>query len=180
MSDQAPLGQRAAHLQRAFDASFAMPPNSQAEETDDFLGIRVAGDPYAILLREIKGIIPLRAVVPIPGARGDVLGLSGIRGAMVPVFGLASILGYRSVPEKGRWLILCGVDEPLSLAVADFEGYLRLPKACLHLDENRTTAHGHVRQIAKTSSGARAVLSVPLILETIRARVGPRALVQEQ
>jgi chemotaxis signal transduction protein len=171
VSDQQALGQRAADLRRAFDASFAVPRVSEPAETEDLLGIRVAGEPYAIPLREITGIMALRTVVPIPVARPDVLGLAGIRGAIVPVFRLASLLGYGSASETSHWLILCDADEPIALAVAEFEGYLRLPKACLHRDDRQTSADDHVQQIARTSSGARAVLSIPHIVATIRARV---------
>src|ERR1039458_7695948 len=89
---------KAAALRQAFDQSFALPPPPASQEVEDLLAIRVAGNPYAIRLRDIAGIVAGRKVVPVPAVRLDLLGLAGIRGGVVPVFGLASILGYGQVP----------------------------------------------------------------------------------
>jgi purine-binding chemotaxis protein CheW len=135
----------------------------------------VAGDPYAILLRDIAGIVTGRRVVPIPAVTPDLLGLAGIRGGIVPVFGLATILGYGPAPGTPRWMILCGTEEPIALAFSDFEGYVRLPTSALHADENFRGTRQHVKyvnQVASTQGGVRAVISIPRIVETVRHRIG--------
>jgi len=180
---------KAAKLRQEFDLAFALPPSQASEEAIDLLMIRVAGDPYAILLREIAGMVVGRAVVPIPAVTLDLLGLAGIRGGVVPVFGLASLLGYGG-PASGspRWMILCGADEPIALAFSDFEGYLRVPKSSLHIEENPratlTTRVGrggqYVNQVASTDAGVRAVISIPLVVATIRNRSGHHRPSKEQ
>ena len=86
-------GNKADQLRQAFDRSFAMPPSMSSPEDEDLLMIRVAGDPYAIHLLDIAEIVTDRRVVSIPAVTPHLLGLAGIHGSIVPVFGLASILG---------------------------------------------------------------------------------------
>src|ERR1017187_1115486 len=171
---------KAAEFRQAFDLSFALPPPQASQEVEDLLTIRVAGDPYAIRLRDIAGMVAGRRVVPVPAVTLDLLGLASIRGGVVPVFGLASILGYGQAPGSPRWMILCEAEESIALAFSDFEGYLRLPKSSLHADENLRTTRQYVNQVASTDAGARAVISIPLVVATIRNRTGHNRLAKEQ
>ena len=167
-------GNKAAQLRQAFDRTFALPPSGTSPEVEDLLTIRVAGDPYAIRLLDIAEIITERRVVSVPAATPDLLGLAGIRGGIVPVFGLSSILGYDADPGAPRWMIICGSEDPIALAFPDFEGYLRLPASALHADENFRATREHakyVSQIASTPDGVCAVISIPLIMATIRNRI---------
>ena len=95
----------AAALRQAFDLSFALSPPPASPEVEDLLTLRVAGNPYAIRLRDIAGIVAGRKVVPVPAITPGLLGLAGIRGGVVPVFGLASILLAR---EDASRLLLFG------------------------------------------------------------------------
>jgi len=170
----------AAELRRAFDLSFASPPPGAAQEVEDLLAIRVAGDCYAIRLREIVGMIAGRRVIPVPSAALDLLGVAGIRGEVVPVFGLASILGYGQGSGPPRWMVLCGTEDPIALAFSDFDGYLRLPSSALHVDENLRAAREHANQVASAEVGARAVINIPLVVATIRNRSGHNRPAREQ
>jgi purine-binding chemotaxis protein CheW len=180
MTETPVVGTKAAELRQAFDLSFAVPPPQALEEVEDLLTIRVAGDPYAIRLHDIAGMVAGRRVVPVPAVTLDLLGLAGIRGGVVPVFDLASILGYGPAPGSPRWMILCGVEEPIALAFSDFEGYVRLPTSSLHADENLRAARQYVNQVASTDAGVRAVISIPLVMATIRNRIGRNRPAKEQ
>ena len=167
-------GNMAAQLRQAFDRTFALPTSGASPEVEDLLTIRVAGDPYAIRLLDIAEIVTERRVVSVPAVTPDLLGLAGIRGGIVPVFGLSSILGYGSDSGAPRWMMICGAEEPIALAFSDFEGYLRLPASALHADENFGTARENVKyvnQVANTPDGVRAVISIPLIMASIRNRI---------
>jgi purine-binding chemotaxis protein CheW len=167
-------GSTAAQLRQAFDSTFALPPSLTSPEVEDLLTIKVAGDPYAIRLFDIAEIVSERRVVSVPAGTPHLLGLAGIHGGIVPVFGLSSILGYGPDPGPPQWMILCGSEDPIALAFSDFEGYLQLPKSALHADENfRTTQENvkYVNQVASTPHGVRAVISIPLIVATIRNRI---------
>jgi chemotaxis signal transduction protein len=176
-------GHKAAQLRQAFDHSFALPPPADSPEVQDLLMIRVAGDPYAIGLVDITEIVTGRSIVSVPAATAGLLGLAGIRGGIVPVFGLSSILGYG--PDSGlpRWMVLCGAEEPIALAFSDFEGYLRLPTSALHAEDNFSAANEktkYLNQIARTPDGVRAVVSIALILATIRNRISQHRPTKEK
>jgi purine-binding chemotaxis protein CheW len=164
----------AAQLRQAFDRTFALPPSGAPPETEDLLTIRVAGDPYAIRLLDTAEIVTERSVVSVPTVTPDLLGLAGIRGGIVPVFSLSSILGYPPDNRSPRGMIICKSEEPIALAFSDFEGYLRLPASALHADENFRATREHVKyvnQVASTPDGVRAVISIPLIMAAIRNRI---------
>ena len=180
MNETPVIENKAAKLRQAFDLSFALPPPPASQEVEDLLTIRVAGDSYAIRLCDIAGMVTGCKVVAVPAAAIDLLGLAGIRGDIVPVFGLASILGYSQPLESPRWMILCGADESIALAFSDFEGYLRIPKSCLYADENLRATRQYVSQAASTNAVLRSVISIPLILANIRNRIGHHRPTKEQ
>lgn len=173
MSMTKAIASKADELRQEFDRSFALPPARAAQEFEDLLAIRVAGDPYAIRLRQIGAIISGRKLVAVPAATRDFLGISGTRDGIVAVFGLASILGHVQGAEAPRWMILCGADEPIALGFSDFEGYLRLPTSALHSDEELRGTHNYVDAVASSDTGLRAVLGIPLVLAMIRNRTDP-------
>ena len=167
-------GNKAAQLRQAFDHTFTLPPPGASPETEDLLTMSVAGDSYAIRLLDIAEIVTERRIVSVPSVTPDLLGLAGIRGGIVPVYSLSSILGY--APESGspRWMIICGSEEPIALAFSVFEGYLRLPASALHMEENFRATPEHVKyvnQVASTPAGVRAVISIPLIMATIHHQI---------
>jgi chemotaxis signal transduction protein len=167
-------GNKATQLRQAFDRTFALPPSLASPEVEDLITIRVVGDPFAIRILDIAEIVTGCRVVSVPTFTPDLLGLAGIYGDILPVFSLSSILGYGPDPGSPRWMILCGSEEPIVLAFSDFEGYLRLPTSALHADENFRAKPEHVKyvnQVASTPDGIRAVISVPLIMASIRNRI---------
>ena len=123
LHNQISEGSNAAQLRQAFDSTFALPPSSASPQVEDLLTIRVAGDPYAIRLFDIAEMVSGRRVVSVPAVTPDLLGLAGIHGGIVPVFGLSSILGYGPDPGPPQWMIVCGSEDPIALAFSDFEGF---------------------------------------------------------
>jgi chemotaxis signal transduction protein len=181
MNEPMRLEGKTAVLRRTFDQSFAVPPPETSLDVEDLLRIRVAGDPYAIRLRDIAGIVARRKVVPIPGGTRDLLGSAGIRGGIVPVFALAMLLGYDQAADVLPWMVLCRSEDPIALAFPEFEGYAGVSKSSIHLDGNLRAARQHVNEIACIEAERRPVISIPLIVATIRNRAGqtrPRSTAQ--
>lgn len=160
---------KAAQLRRDFDQSFAAKPALATQDVEALLSIQVSGDAYAIRLSEITGIIHGRKLVSVPAAAPHFVGVSGIRGGIVAVFSLASMLGRAHRPDSVRWMVLCGTDEPIALGFSGFEGYLRVPKSALHSDGS---AHKYVDAVVTSESGLRAVLGLSLVVAAIRSRKG--------
>jgi len=165
---------RATELRTVFDRSFALPPPREIQEVEDLLAVRVGGDPYAIRLRDIRGVVARRTVVTVPTRATGLLGVTGIHGDIVPVFSLSSFLGYGDDVETPAWTVLCGAEQPIGLAFAELEGHLRLPRCSVHADEDPNTTRKYVMEIAVIEAGARPVIALPLIITDICNRRSPQ------
>lgn len=172
------LDARVVELRRAFDQTFAARPAEASRGHVDLLALRVGGDPYVVFLRDVSGILRAPRIASVPGAPADVIGVAGVRGSVVPVFALASLLG-QTVQEPPRWLLTCDIDEPLAFAVAAIDGYLQLPDSRLHTPADHAEERPHVSQVAETDAGIRPVINIAHIVAGIRARVGRAVLTQE-
>lgn len=157
-------------LRRAFDLSFSHPPSADPEGVEDLLMIRVTGHPYAIRLRDIAGLVTKRTVIPVRTANNNLLGLVGIRGEIVPAFGLASLLGHAEPLEGCRWMVICGSEAPIALCFSEFEHYVRLPASSMHSDAGEVGPLAFSRELARTSAGVRPVIALSSLLATIRNR----------
>jgi chemotaxis signal transduction protein len=179
--DLAPSGSRAAELRTAFDRARAVPFASEAAgRIESFLAIRVCGDAYAIRISEISGLANDRKIVPLPGAISELIGVAGIRGTLIAVYSLASLLGYGAEAVPGRWLALCGAGEPVALAFSQFEGYVMVPTQQVCAAEGKDEIRTHVTHVVHAADVVRAVISIPLIREVIQKRCGNRSKSKER
>lgn len=171
MSEPSPVLAQAAALRHAFDRARAIPISSEAvEQIENLLAIRLSGDAFAIRLSEISGLATDQKIVAFPSPIPELLGIAGIRGRLVPVYSLAALLGYSANADHGRWLALCGAEEPVGFAINDFEGYLRVPVGDIYVAEKRDVLSTHVSHLVRTSDTVRAVISIPLLVEIIQRR----------
>lgn len=166
MSEREFPGTAAEELRRRFDAAFAERPAEGRDEVVALLALRVGGEPVAIRVLETGGLVPARRIVPVPSRRPELLGISGLRGAVVPVYGLARLLG-RGEEAEPRWIVLAGGEERVGLAVAAFERHLVVPARDLRPAEHATDPRAHVREILHAAGAPRPVLSVPSLLRAI-------------
>lgn len=70
----------------------------------------VGGESYAVAVKHVIEIAELGELSPVPGAHSSVLGVRNLRGDVLPVFDLASVLG---IPGAGL---------PQCLLVTEHEG----------------------------------------------------------
>lgn len=175
------ISAKVAELRSVFDQTRAAPFSSGvAEQTEDLLAIRVSRDAYAIKVSEISGLASSRKIVAFPSPIPELLGVAGIRGALVPVYSLAMLLGYNTDTERTRWLALCGIEDPIALAFDDFEGYVRVPLTQLYAAGQKDAVRIHVQQLVRAADMVRAVVSIPLISETIQRRCGNNSVSKER
>jgi purine-binding chemotaxis protein CheW len=171
MTELSPVGAKAAELRNAFDRARAIPFLPDAvERIENLLAIRVSGDAFAIRLSEISGLTTDRKVVAFPSPIPELLGVAGIRGRLVPVYSLAALLGYSAHAGQGRWLVLCGTEEPVALAINDFEGFVRVPLAQVYTAEQKDDVSAHVKHVVRAADTVRDVVSIPLLMEVIQRR----------
>jgi purine-binding chemotaxis protein CheW len=173
MSALSPIAKTVADLRDTFDRSYSLPPSSLgAEQMENLLAVRLAGNPYAMRVTEITGLANNRKTVAIPSPIPELLGLAGIRGGLVPIYSLAVLLGYPREVASARWLALCGNEDQAGLGFSDLEGYLRLPAQQVYAASQENMARGHITQVARVDGLVRPLVSIPSLMEMIRKRCG--------
>jgi chemotaxis signal transduction protein len=158
-------------LARAFDQSFAASQQTTTEDTEDLLGANVEGGAYLLRLREVKGLVSRPAIVPVPTPVAEFLGVMGLRGNVVPVYGLGGLLGHPLRAERVVWVCLVDTGSTsVGLGVEEFTGHLRL------LRREIATAPGanvgvHVRETARVGEVLRGIIDVRAVVASIQERV---------
>lgn len=110
----------------SFDQSFAEPRLTDSwGDAWNVLGIRIAGEPFALSLDELAGLLPAQVPAPYPADVPALLGLIGHRGQALPLYDLRALLG-RGASSAARWWAIVR-PAPLALAVEGFDGQWRLP-----------------------------------------------------
>jgi purine-binding chemotaxis protein CheW len=133
--------QRLLALRESFDASFSRPPTPPQEPGAALLRLRVGGTSLAVPLEHLSGLHLLPRLVKLPGAPATVLGLAGLRGQLIGVHDLGGLLGLSAPEAPPRWLLLAGGSRRVGLAVADFEGHLRVSQEQLKAGGGATAIH---------------------------------------
>jgi chemotaxis signal transduction protein len=157
---------------QSFDRSFAMPPPAPSEERVRLLVLRAGKDRFAVRLSEIAGLHQDRRIVPLASDAPGLIGMAGIRAAVVPVFSLARVLGAPDSGEPPRWLTVCNGAQPIALAFSGFEGHREIGASALHasgMAEGRT----HVREVARCDDGVVPVISIASIVAAISGATRP-------
>lgn len=181
MSSLSPSTAKVAELRRTFDQARAVPASLDGNiQAESLLAIRVSRDAYAIRVSEISGLATDRKIVAFPSLIPELLGVAGIRGVLVPVYSLAGLLGYGVETGQVRWLVLCGSEEPFALAFSDFEGYLQMPRTQLHPAQQKAVKRSHVTHVARAADMVRAVVSIPLLRETVQERCRKNSVPKER
>lgn len=178
------LSGRAAKLRCAFDRSFAEKPSGEVAAFADLLAVRVAGDPFAIRLRDVAGLFADKSVTAMPSPVAELVGVAGFRGEVVPVYDLRALLGY-APGEASRWLLLVttpslpGVPpRPVALAFEHFEGHLRVGLDDIVAEASRAGT-GHAGEVVRVSGLTRPIVHVASMLEMIQKRAQQQPLRQQ-
>lgn len=156
-------------LRREFDATFARPLREAGEDIHELLAIRVADKPYALRIAELGGVSAHHRVTRVPSAQAALRGLVGLRGALVPVFDLALLLGEPVANETPRWLALSRGDQPLALAFATVEGHLPVVTSELMAGDGGREL---VEQVIRGPTGLRPVVSLGKVVSLLRGPAG--------
>ena len=175
-------GRNATDLARAFDRSFADPVRIAPQEVERLLAIRVGGDPYAVRLRDISGLVVDRKIVPLPrrtpaGARSP-LGLVGLRGNLAPVYSLGALLGRGAIGAPTRWLLLVGAGPLFGLAFDDFDGHREIVSTDISCRQDEAPG-APVPDLVRTGGAQRGLISVASLTETITAQISNRGRTKE-
>jgi chemotaxis signal transduction protein len=161
------ISERAAELGRTFDRGFVEIQHIESVATEDFLSIHVGGDPYVLRLAEIGGIFVDKKVTDLPSHVAELKGIAGFRGAMLPVYDLAALLGYPPA-NATRWMVRAA-DAPVALAFDAFDGHFRFPRDAVASHDD-SSSNEHIHEIVRAGDRARSIIHLPSVIAAIRKR----------
>ena len=101
--------------------------------------------------------------MPVSDAR--LLGIASFRGAIVPVYSLAVLLGHPPTPGP-RWLVIAA-EAPVAFAFELFESHLRVSADEILPQQSDTQRRGHAPDFVRGADAVRAVLRLHPIIAAL-------------
>ena len=161
---------RAAALRREFDDAFGRASLLSDRDGVELLAVRVCADAHAIRLSETAGLFADRRITPVPGPLPELLGMVGLRGAIVPVYDLRLLLGHAPATPP-RWLVLAAGGH-VGLAFDKLDRHVVVPRASIVAEPGPAASGAPARELVDLPGAGRSVLlRVSSLVEEIAARV---------
>jgi chemotaxis signal transduction protein len=164
----APTALSASELRRQFDDGFTRPVRTAESARQRYILVRVGTTAvvYGLALSDLHGVLPIGNIVQIPTRLPALLGLVAVRSNVMPVYGLASLLGLAQ--ESPRWFVSLQGSDPVGLAFGHLEGYVEVvaESAADGAEQPRT------ERLLHTAEGAHRVLDSKSLLLGIRQQIG--------
>jgi chemotaxis signal transduction protein len=161
-------------LRREFDLAFATEPAAPTQRVD-LLALRVGGGRLAVRISELGGVVPFRAIAPLPCEDRAMLGIAAVRGAAFPVYDLATLLG-REASGTTRWMLLSAGTERIAFAFDEVEEYLRVPHGCIAAAPPPATSTAFLpSEVVRVDASMWPVISITEFLRRLEERIAARA-----
>ncbi|APR85748.1 Hypothetical protein A7982_11097 [Minicystis rosea] len=156
-------------LRRAFDERFAEPITPHVEARERFLLVDVGGARVALRVAELAGIHAAGKIVRVPGGAPGLLGITGIRGRVAPVFDLAALLDVAPSARARRFLVLAGPSVEVALLIAEMEGWVEIARTEVRAVVG-DAGGPHATEIIAVAGAHVPILSIPSVLREIAER----------
>jgi len=153
-------------LRDGFDLSFSEPLPVRADAPEDLLAIEIAGHAYALRARELHGLYVDRAIMPVPDAPQDLLGVAAVRGELVAVYDLAALLGY---PRGTSPRFLALGNAALAFAFGTLHGHVRPNKTEIHPTDG--AREPWFAEVLREPNQTRPILELSAISSSIELRL---------
>ncbi len=103
------------------------PEEVQAHEIE-MLSFRLSGEEYAVMVDHVKEVLKNRDMTPVPNAPDYVLGVTGLRGEVLPVIDLCKRLGLPAGTrdDKSRIIVVSLNEEEAGIVVDRVTGVIRI------------------------------------------------------
>jgi len=153
---------RAQSLRDAFDRAFSEAPTAAvASPPLRFLGLRIAGDPFALRMTEVARLHTDGTAVPIPSPAASLLGIASVRGSLVAIHDLHLLLGYPAGGSRRFWALV-RPDRPVGLAFDALDGHFEADSTSPI--EAAGGAARHIRGATRGGAAIRPIIDVASIL----------------
>lgn len=162
----------AAGMRALFDASFAQAPALERDAGEFLLGVRAGGLALALRAAELAAVMRCPPLSAVPSRHPALRGLAGVRGTIVGVYELATLVGEPSGTIVRGWIVTCAADRTVAFAFEDLVAYARARSDEIHTTSGPNGAHRRVVRLADVEC---ALLDVDGLLATMNrtAESGP-------
>jgi chemotaxis signal transduction protein len=157
-------------LRRQFDSAFAAEPAPRVERVD-LVVLRVGEASYAVRVSEVAAVAPLGGVARVPCGEPAFLGIAAFRGAPVPVYDLAALLGDGAA-RAPRWMLLAGGEDRVALAFDELEQYLRAAREQLVAAARPGASAAEPGELLRAGASLRPVVSLASVRMELERRLG--------
>ncbi len=161
------LLQTAVEMRQAFDGRFAHPLAVESSIQEDFLVVRAAVHSVALRIKEIAGLLRAPELTHLPTEHRALSGLAGVRGTLVAVYDLATLLGDTTQGPDAGFIVLCAADKTVALRFTAVIQYARLEPHALSEERAEDTIR-HPRWLARLGDAHLPVVTLSVVLESIR------------
>lgn len=152
-------------------------PSAQEASTEAwFFCLRVLGGRYAFEAPLVTEVVRLGPLTRLPAAPSFLPGVFTHRGEVLPVLDIGQLVGHTAVPIRPSTraaLVHCG---PWKVAVVSesVEGLVAIPRRALEPPPAESTGVAEfLSAIGQDRNGTVAILDLPRLVETARARAVP-------
>ncbi len=121
-------------------------------EEIELLSFRLGGEEYAVNVDDVKEVLKNRELTLVPNAPDYILGVTALRGPVLPVIDLCRRLGIPAGvrDEKSRILVVTVHDEEAGIVVDRVTGVVRIsPEAVRPIPETIERGAEYLRGIAR-------------------------------
>jgi purine-binding chemotaxis protein CheW len=88
----------------------------------DLVVFRIGGQPYAMKIDFLEGIEAVKNVTPVANAPANIIGISNIRGEIVPILDVGSRFGLGYMNDKPEYLLVRINEDPICFMVDSVDG----------------------------------------------------------
>ena len=139
--------------------------------TVELLAFWVANEEYAVEILHIQEIIKLPFVTSVPRARKEVVGIISLRGTIVPIVDLRTILRLerQEVNRSNRILVLRADNDPIGLLVDRVTSVVRLERDTIEPKPSGIAAGAEdiLDGVGRVGDRMLIVLDVPALLSAM-------------
>lgn len=151
-----------AEMRAAFDESFARPIEASRKQGDPALVISVGAGHWLLRLSDIAGVARVRPPLSVPGGSPALLGLTGVRGSLVPVYSLAALLGLSETPKvDALWVALASHGGMVGLAFDSLIRHAQLDREAVHFASDGSS-------VCRLDGAQLPIVDVAVVAATIR------------
>lgn len=102
--------------------------NSQETDEIEMLSFNLSGEEYAVMVENVREVLKTRDLTRVPNAPDYILGVTSLRGTMLPVIDLCGRLGLTPTErnDKARIIVVSPDDEDVGFVVDRVHSVIRV------------------------------------------------------